>query len=217
MPQRVDLLIIGAAHRPGVCAAEEEKLGVKRFLRHHAEQIVHVIGLLDLVQPCDEPGIGDLGIQLLILLRQRLQLFGGSIYQRQLGMPLLQQPALFGGHAVGGELLVIVDVHGVGVVVPVPDHPFERRVLHDRAPHFVRDLGGVELRLMPHALAGEFMLGKICQKSRHQHAERKQNRDLQDETAAKGIPLHPGPFRLPPSESRRIRSPQKFPEWFRRC
>ena len=183
VPQRIDLLVIGAAHRAGVRAAEEEELRVVRRLRDHAEQIVNVIGLLDLIQPRDEPGVGDLGIELLIGLRQRGELLRLRVDERDPRLTRDELAALFRRRALGVEVLVVVNVHRVRVGVPVPDEPLVGWILHDGALHLVRDLGGVLLGLLRHIAAREILLREIGQHPGDQNAEEKQKRDLKDDAA----------------------------------
>ena len=74
LAQRIDFQIVGAAHCAGIGRAEKEILRLVRIVGQYAEQEIDVIRTLDLIDAGDQPGIGDLRAELLILLRQRLDL-----------------------------------------------------------------------------------------------------------------------------------------------
>ena len=79
VPQRINLLIGSTADSTFVRTAEQEKLRVVGLPGGDAEQIVDVAGTFDLIDARDQPGIGNFGIEPLILLWH-----GGDLRFRQI-------------------------------------------------------------------------------------------------------------------------------------
>ena len=136
-PYRIYLLVFRPSHRSGISSAEDEELIFIRRLRAYAEQIIHIVHLFYLVGACDEPGIDDLGIQLLIPLRKSLYLFCTRVLKIERWLMGHQEPDLFLCPAPADIVLVVVDVHFTGMFDPVVEKPRIRRVLHDRHAYFL--------------------------------------------------------------------------------
>ena len=148
--QGIDLFIVGAAHRIGLCAAEEEHLAGIRRLSRHTKQIVHVVGLLDFVNSGDEPAIEDLSAELLVFLRQGLQRLHACVAKLQIRYVGGKQAALLLGFGSGGEIGVVLKIQLPGVVIPILQQPRIGWKLCHRAAGLPRNLRGKDLGLLLH-------------------------------------------------------------------
>ena len=138
--QRIDLFIIRPPDRAGIGAAEEEELAVVGLVGQHAEEVVDVIDLLDLIDAREQPGIADLGIQLLILLRELGEFVHAEVLQLNTRIaadegliPVLRQ-------GPGAVVDIVLDLHFAAVLIPVVQQPAVGRILAHGQIHLVGDL-----------------------------------------------------------------------------
>ena len=179
---RIDLTRFVAAHVVFTLGNEQDDPLVIRLLGHDAEQIICIIRLLHPVDSCDQPGVGDLRVQLLILLRKRLHILCRGIFRQKVRMAFHQETVFLGRPGIRAVIGIVLDVHLRVVFVPVVEHPFTGRILLDMAPQIHRDMLRVFLKLVSHVSHGERIQRVKRQQTDRHHSSDEEHCDLGQHT-----------------------------------
>ena len=112
---------------------EGKKLLLVRLLCHHTEKVIQIVGHLHIVDPVYEPGIDDLGIELLILRREGLNLLSGRIFQIEFRMTSYEQNIFLLCPCAVIVDCVILDIHIFSMLVPIAQQPVVCRIIVNKA------------------------------------------------------------------------------------
>ena len=192
-PERIDLLVLRAACGARIRRAEEEELRVVGLVRDRAEKKIHPVSLLDLVDPCDQPGIGDFRVEFSVLRRHVHDVLRGDVSDLKARIMLRQDPAFFQRLRRFAESDVVFDVQIVRILIPVAQEPPVGGILLHRQDHFVRGSDRQVFHIPPDRSFGRDALHRVHDAARHENSRDKQDHDLTKQAPVFLLSVHHAP------------------------
>ena len=185
--EQIEVAVLVAAGGILVRAADDEELrriGVlaRRGGGHDDVEEIDVVVALDLVDAVGQPRVDDLGVELLVGRRQAPDVVARHVFDLHAGVVAGKLDALLLGDGIAPEIHVVLDVHLVGMVVPVAQQPPVRRIFLNGIDDLVGDVGGDLAHIAIDVRLGDVALHQVGKDDGDDQTDRHQQIDLPVDT-----------------------------------
>ena len=182
LSDRIDLSRSVAPHVAGLGGNEEQQQPLVRLLRHDTENVGGLMGLFQLVDIRNQSGIADLGVKLLILLRERFHIPRSRIFRRKARIPLEKDPGFLRRNGIPAVWGVVLDVHLCIMLIPVFKQPVMGRKAVDVPAQILSRRICVEGLIRPGIGVGEGVHHDRGERADRDRPDYKEDGDLEQHT-----------------------------------